>query len=87
MYRGVVTFGKNQFPANMSFRLGIELEYILPFYANRWSIFFEPTYRYQKWEDNWKTNLVAGGYKIAIVDYQLIEIPLGFRYYFHPGKT
>jgi len=87
LYQGVATYGENQFPANMNFRLGIEIEYILPFYANQWSILFEPTYRYQKWEDIWKTNLVAGGNLIAIVDYRSLEIPLGFRYYFHAGNN
>lgn len=75
--------GQNTFPHGVNFRLGIEIEYIFPFNANKWSVIFEPTFRYQKLEDEWETRVLSGGLLIAHVDYKSLELPLGIRYYFH----
>lgn len=50
-----------------TFRIGVELEYILPFNKNKWAIIIEPTYQYFKSEPE--------------IDYTSIEVPFGFRYY------
>ena len=38
------------FDNTLNFRLGIELEFILPYNKNKWAIIFEPTYQYFKSE-------------------------------------
>lgn len=75
------------FPVSFNFRLGFEIEYKLPFNANKWSVIIEPTYKYIKTEDTWKTSLVAGGKLIANINYQTIDLPIGVRHYFHLGEN
>lgn len=65
---------------NVSFRLGIEAEVILPFNKNKWGLFVEPSF--QKFEanttqDNQKTT----------VNYQSIQIPIGVRHYLFLNKN
>uniref|UniRef100_UPI00404A2F3E hypothetical protein n=1 Tax=Gelidibacter sp. TaxID=2018083 RepID=UPI00404A2F3E len=71
------------FDRELSFRLGIEFEYILPFNNNKWSLIFEPTYQYYKTEKTFDTNPRPEIVRIetATVDYSSIELPLGFRHY------
>ena len=52
-------------------RLGLMLEYVLPFNRERWSIVGEPTYQSYR----------SGG----SVRYGSIEVPLGLRHYFFVG--
>lgn len=65
-----------------NFRFGIELEYILPFNKNKWGIFAELAY----WNNNSKSKAesdhVSGGFLVANYKNTVIELPLGFRYYF-----
>ncbi|UCA59617.1 PorT family protein [Chryseobacterium rhizoplanae] len=66
-----------------SFRLGLELEYILPFNKNKWAIFIEPTYQYYKSSKDITENegsLFEYKYNDKI-DYKSLEIPLGIRHY------
>ena len=66
------------FDNELSFRLGIEAEIIFPFLKNKWSLILEPTYQY------YKTFKVIPYFKRKVkvsVDYQSIEVPVGFRYY------
>ncbi len=62
-----------------TYKFGIELESILPFNNNKWSIFTEPNFQYLHKEINSKKD----GYATAEVDYKSIEIPLGLRHYFY----
>ncbi|SHH62735.1 hypothetical protein SAMN04488109_4714 [Chryseolinea serpens] len=57
------------------YRLGAELEFVLPFNRNKWSIFLEPGYH------SFKTTGKNA------VTYQSIETTIGARYYFFLGKN
>lgn len=80
---------KIDFGNKAGFRIGLEVEYILPFNNNKWSLFFEPTYQYYDSEKEvvyvdyysfQKTTLIS-------VEYNSIELPLGGRYYLFPNKN
>lgn len=58
-----------------NFRIGMELEYIMPFNKEKWSLFIEPTFH--------NFNLNGSNLK---VDYQSIEIPIGIRHYIYLNK-
>ena len=62
------------FGNQLTFRIGIESEFILPFNRNKWSFLFEPTYQYFYSEKQKPT------YK-ASIHLNSIEIPFGIRYY------
>lgn len=62
---------------------GIELEYIMSFNNNKWSIFIDPNYQYFKEEG------VETGYQnvTASVNYSSIEFPIGIRHYMFLNNT
>lgn len=70
---------KSEFDDQITFRVGLELEYVLPLNKNKWAIVVEPTYRY--FETNQEFVVVQ-----AILDvnarYNSIEVPMGLRHYF-----
>lgn len=70
------------FDSELTFRFGIEAEFILPFNKNKWSIILEPTYQYYKSEITMKTTAISDSAFIANVDYKSIELPIGVRHYF-----
>jgi outer membrane protein with beta-barrel domain len=76
-----------EFDQQIDFKFGIETEFILPFNNNKWSIILEPTYQSYKSKKELITNEVSGGVLYANIDYQSIEIPVGFRYYMHLNKN
>ncbi len=59
------------------FRIGAEMEFILPFNKNKWAIIIEPTYQYFKTEKEVPFQYISP----VKVDYKSIEIPIGLRYY------
>lgn len=63
------------FGNDVTFRLGIEAEFIMPFNKNKWALIIEPTYQYFKAEKSLQ-------YKDVTIDYQSIELPVGIRHYF-----
>ncbi|WP_205635393.1 hypothetical protein [Flavivirga aquatica] len=63
------------FGNELSFRFGVETEFIMPFNKNKWAILIEPTYQYFKSEKELATTHVK-------VDYKSIELPFGVRHYF-----
>ncbi len=63
------------FDAELAIRLGIEVEFIMPFNKNKWALQIEPTYQYFKSEKALETQNVKA-------DYTSIELPLGIRHYF-----
>ncbi|AZA82723.1 tRNA modification GTPase [Chryseobacterium lactis] len=75
---------KTDFGSYTSFRIGLELEYVLPFNKNKWALFLEPTYQYYKGSKEITEN--AGSYfeykYTATTDYKSIEVPMGVRHYF-----
>lgn len=71
-----LNFGKK-----LNYRLGVEVEYVLPFFKNKWSLSTEPAYISFSAEAQKETASVAGDRIIAKVDYRAMEIPLSLRYY------
>jgi len=67
------------FTNNLSFRIGLEAEYILPFNNKKWAIIIEPTYNYYKSE-------IFDNYAHAIADIKSIDIPIGVRHYLFLNK-
>ena len=65
---------------NVSF--GIEAEFILSFYKNKWAIIIEPTYQNFKSETTNNTGIYYGGSLTTDINYSSIEIPVGVRHYF-----
>lgn len=72
-----------EFDRNVSFRLGAEFEYVLPFNRNKWSFIVEPTYHYFK--TNKTINVTPSSplerYEDVTIDYTSLEVPFGFRHY------
>ncbi|WP_348703384.1 tRNA modification GTPase [Tenacibaculum sp. 190524A02b] len=77
----------NDFGSENNFRLGLELEYVLPFNNNKWSIYTRPTYQTYKTNKQIKVNSIVGGVINYDVNYKSIEIPLGFKHYFFLNKN
>lgn len=71
------------FGNELSFRFGIESEYILPFNKNKWGVIIEPTYQYYKSEKSKEAKDVSGGILISKINYHSIALPIGIRHYFH----
>lgn len=67
--------GDIDFGNSLSFRFGIESEFILPFNNNKWAILIEPTYQYFNSENRNHGQLI-------VADYKSIELPIGIRHYF-----
>lgn len=66
-------------------RLGVELEYLLPFNKKKWSIAIEPTYHRFKKEKEVNNFLLVGGRATANIDYASVELPLTIRHSFFVG--
>ena len=62
------------FNQNLSLRLGVEFEFILPYNKNKWGILFEPTYQSFKSDKEFGTQTVT-------VSYGSLNFPVGLRYY------
>lgn len=67
------------FGSKTLFRIGVELEYVLPFNRNKWALFAEPNFQYFKDE---KTIEIYEQTRERSIDYKNIQIPLGIRHYF-----
>jgi len=71
-------------------KVGIEGEYILPFYKNKLSLFVAPSYQKfstSKSYDKSDGNIVpATIHNTVTIDYASVEIPIGVRYYFFLNK-
>ncbi|APZ48148.1 hypothetical protein BW723_12395 [Polaribacter reichenbachii] len=62
------------FGNQLGLRLGVELEFIMPFNKNKWGFIIEPTYQSYKADVDQKNS--------TSVDYSSIELPIGVRHYF-----
>ncbi len=62
------------FAANTQYRIGAELECIMPFNNNKWSLFLDPNYQ------SFKNTGRKGNQQMA-VQYDYVEIPVGVRHY------
>ena len=70
------------FGNRISYRFGIESEFILPYNKNKWSIIIEPTYQSYKAEERIETSEVVGGIRVSEVNYKSIDVSFGLRHYF-----
>jgi hypothetical protein len=68
-----------EFPTEVTYRLGLEAEYVFPFRNNQWSILIEPSYQY--YQSDKQTQL---GY--ATVDFAAIDLSIGVRYSILSGE-
>lgn len=71
------------FSNNISLRFGLELEFILPFNKNKWSVIVDPSYNYYKSESE---NMFSTRPQYVKVAYKSLELPLGLKYsiFFNP---
>jgi hypothetical protein len=69
----ILTQGVTDFDSKLTFRFGLEAEFVMPFNKNKWSVIIEPTYQYFKSKNNGFQNIAA--------DYKSIELPIGIRHY------
>ncbi|WP_339837331.1 outer membrane beta-barrel protein [uncultured Maribacter sp.] len=84
---GAQAFNAN-FGAQNSVSVGTEIEAILPFNKNKWSIIIEPTYQKYSNETTSQTttNFNSVTYN-AEVKYSSIELPIGIRHYIFLSKS
>ncbi len=68
------------FGSQSNFRMGLELEYVIPGNKGKWSVFVEPTYQYFH-----ASEAVSVG--DAEISYSSLEFPFGARYYFYLNST
>lgn len=61
----------------IGFRLGVEIEYLLPFNKNKWSVFTEPNFNYFTQESLDYLN------QETQIKYSSFELPIGIRHYFY----
>ena len=69
-----IPYSDTYFDKEINFRLGIDMEYTLPFNKNKWRIVFEPSYQHY----NSQSENPLGDTEIKA---RSIEFPLGIRYY------
>ncbi len=81
--------GDVNFDNEINFRIGAEMEFVLPYNRNRFAFFIEPTYQSFKEEKTY--NYTQANNEVrevkATIDYKSIEIPFGFRTYFNVNKS
>ncbi|UZT97520.1 outer membrane beta-barrel protein [Chryseobacterium fluminis] len=84
VYSSYSASDETKFGNKTTFRAGVELEFVLPFNKNKWSLFVEPTYNY--YQSEIETTMYPGTYfeqkSKRSVDYKSIEVPFGIRHYF-----
>lgn len=61
------------FETKITYKVGLELEYILPFNQKKWSLFIAPNYQSYKAEGTYNNEKIKA-------EYNHIEIPVGLRY-------
>lgn len=75
-----------KFDTQSSFRIGVELAFVLPFNNNKWNIITEPTYQYfQGNQSIYHDDIWKGEAKVEL-NYQSIELPFGIRHHFFLNK-
>lgn len=81
---GVNNSSGTTFDYETSFRVGIELEFILPLNNKKWALILEPTYQ----EYSSRVDVLVDGFfpTFREAEYASIEIPFGVRYYMFLNK-
>ncbi len=67
--------------------IGVEAEFIFPYNKNKWALIIEPNYKKIKSENTFDINNVSGGKLTETINCNLIELPVGIRYYFFLNKN
>ena len=83
-----------QFENQLTYRIGLELEYVLPFNKNKWAIFLEPSYQ-SKYQSNketfYQTNVIANFVPVSegkyAISYNTFDFSLGTKYYMFINKN
>lgn len=80
----VLDHKNTNFDSKISFRAGIELEFILPFNNGQWSVLLEPAYQYYKASKDVSVSRIytASITETRTVDYTAVNVGLGVRHYF-----
>jgi hypothetical protein len=68
-----------EYNSKPGFRLGVDMEIVLPFNRNKWAAMIEPTFQSYKSESKAKNK--------QKIEYTSVEIPLGVRHYFFLNKS
>ena len=82
---GLVVTNENfghSYDSQITFGIGVEAEYVLPYFKNKWSIILEPTFQNFNAQSSGASNHVSGGILNTEINYKSIELPLGIRHYF-----
>ena len=69
------------------FGVGLEAEYNIRYFNNRWSIIVETSYRSFKSEKKYDESAVVDGSLTAKIDYSSIEVPIGIRHTFFVNES
>ncbi|WP_298474749.1 tRNA modification GTPase [uncultured Maribacter sp.] len=83
-FNGYPVISNVDFGSKLSFRLGVEAEFVLPFNKNKWAIILEPTYQYFKSDIEVSA---VNGMSPGKIDYKSIELPVGIRHYMFLNKN
>jgi len=75
IYNDRLSFRNTDFGNNLGLRIGLEVEFTLPFNKNKWALLINPTYQSFKGEKKLNTSDVS-------VTYSSIELPVGIRHSF-----
>ncbi|MCX8533014.1 hypothetical protein [Chryseobacterium luquanense] len=73
----------DQFDSKASFRIGLELEFILPYNNGRWRIIAEPNFSSYKTEKTTESPRIYAPsvFEKRTVEYSGFQLPVGLRYY------
>jgi len=66
---------EKQYGTKLNYRLGAELEFVMPFKKGKWALVVEPTYQQYYGEENVDN-------RNSTAEYKSIELPFGVRHYF-----
>ncbi len=77
--------GEHELKNSVMYRFGAELEYILPFNNNKWSLFFDPNISFYKNDDTTKFSNSTATFSWDVT-YNYLELPAGARYYMFLNK-
>lgn len=79
IYNSVLLTAGANFDKNITYRMGAEFEFILPFNNSKWAITVEPSFQKYKNEVTHKSLPLS-------VDFNAIDLPIGLRHYFYLSK-
>jgi hypothetical protein len=81
------TFGYLGFDSQSNAKFGLELEYILPFNKNKWSVILQAYYQSFTEKNTLENTNLSGNIMNSEINYKSIEVPLGLRHSFFLYNT